>query len=210
MNIEYQYMFKCIILRLIYALFCIIVAVTGVRGDNMKLQLRIVLLAPSCSGKTTAANHLKQNYNCEILKLASPLYKIQAYMYEVAETYLNKEQDGELLRDIYRHLIRINPKILTDTFRHSLPFCRMVVNDDCRRENLELLLNLGFVPIVIDSDPKHRQDITSPKDSSFDWNRKELYHLAIANKWDIIHNDGTIQDLMKKFDRWMSHYLYKY
>lgn len=62
-------------------------------------QIKIAFLAPSGYGKSTACQILNEEYNTVNIKLATPLYDIQKYYYQIIGCEDNEgKQDGELLQ----------------------------------------------------------------------------------------------------------------
>lgn len=130
-------------------------------------QLRLALVAPSGSGKSTVAHMLKTAFerkglDVEVLKLAHPLYRLQAKYYEEAGLKISgKAQDQLLLQSIASNLRALDPKSLVNNFNVRLGSCHasVVINDDLRDDRVDypFLRELEFSTIKIVVDPKLRE-----------------------------------------------------
>jgi cytidine deaminase len=130
-------------------------------------RLRVALVAPSGSGKSTVADLLKQHFETQglsvaIIKLADPLYRLQASFYEVARRRISeKAQNQSLLEQIATSLRRINPASLVEDFGDRLSICTadVVINDDLRDyvTDWPYLREQGFQVVRVVAEPELRR-----------------------------------------------------
>jgi hypothetical protein len=108
-------------------------------------QLRISLIAPSGAGKSTVAGLLKSVFessgrSVQILKLAAPLYQLQAGFYRECGVDLTAGlQDQHLLEVIATEMRRITPQSLVLNFGERLASANadVVLNDDLRDDQTD-------------------------------------------------------------------------
>ncbi|WP_321387414.1 hypothetical protein [Alcaligenes phenolicus] len=145
-------------------------------------QLRISLIAPSGAGKSTVAHLLKSAFELsgctvQVLKLARPLYQLQADFYRKCGIELAEDQqDQHLLELIAKEMRRIAPQSLVHHFGRQLAKVNadVVLNDDLRDDQTDwpwLRCN-GFTVIRIKASTslcrrrlQDRGDLTSVHDS---------------------------------------------
>src|SRR5476649_1519196 len=123
-------------------------------------MLKIALTGLPGAGKSTASKLLLQRLserkiNATVIKLAAPLYDIQAAFYKRIEaTLLEDQQDGQLLNFLGGHFRKVDPEFLGRdlTWRCSaaiLSGARALICDDARPLDLQTLHNQGFTIIKI-------------------------------------------------------------
>jgi len=108
-------------------------------------QLRVSLIAPSGAGKSTVASLLKLAFEqskrtVQILKLAEPLYQLQAGFYrECGVDLVAGQQDQHLLEVIATEMRRIEPLSLVNHFggRLAAATADVVINDDLRDDKTD-------------------------------------------------------------------------
>lgn len=146
-------------------------------------QLRISLVAPSGAGKSTVASLLKSAFeqsglSVQILKLAAPLYQLQAGFYRECGMELTAgQQDQHLLELIATEMRRIAPQSLVRHFGERLAGtdADVVLNDDLRDDQTDWpwLQRNGFTVVRVlagavlrNERLQGRGDLTLVKDSS--------------------------------------------
>lgn len=148
-------------------------------------QVRLCIVGPSGSGKSTVVSLLRRElevagYSVATLKLAQPLYDLQAKFYDIASVVLSEgDQDQILMETIARELRRINPNSLVSAIERRLDDCRaeVVLNDDLRDDQTDAprLRKLGFrIARVVTAEPERisrlllRRDAATIADSPLD------------------------------------------
>jgi hypothetical protein len=116
--------------------------------------MKVAFIAPTGSGKSTAAALVHDLYPASVnIKLAAPLYELQAYIYSRVGAGLKGDQDGELLQFLGHKIQREAPDFLANEFRKIFlsvnGVAPVITNDDCRPHNYEALRSLGFVFVRI-------------------------------------------------------------
>lgn len=107
--------------------------------------LRLAVIGTTGSGKSTLAGMVEQLCDDKGLthtriKLAQPLYDLQAEVYRFAGAKLAEgAQDQMLMEDLADALRRINPRTLVDQFakRLAMTRARVVINDDLRDPDVD-------------------------------------------------------------------------
>ena len=121
----------------------------------MRNIVKISFMAPTGSGKSTAANFVLNKFdNVVLLKLADPLYFLQKKFYEFLNLEIGeKTQDGELLQFLGYKIEKELPGFLAMEFYKKIgdinDQCTIIVNDDCRPHNYQYLKDWGFIFIRI-------------------------------------------------------------
>lgn len=145
-------------------------------------RLKLALMGPSGSGKSTSTRLLadtltRRGLTVSVLKIAQPLYELQAHVYRTAGRPIEFwAQDQVLLEDLARHLRRIRPSALVDDFlaRVGASTADVVVNDDLRDVVVDYpaLRAAGFVVVAVQASEARRakrlaarRDISSVHDS---------------------------------------------
>ncbi|MBB6157631.1 dephospho-CoA kinase [Pseudomonas sp. JAI115] len=159
--------------------------------------IRLSIVAPSGSGKSTAAKYLYEYFThlglkVQVLKLAAPLYRLQARFYSEACTALSPgAQDQKLLEQVAGQLRSIDPFALVKAFAQELEKTEadVVINDDLRDDQTDwpYLRENGFKVIKIVTDPLSRQQrLESRKDISV------IHNSALDFQIERIHADFTL------------------
>jgi cytidine deaminase len=169
-------------------------------------QLRVSLIAPSGAGKSTVAGLFKSAFELsgrtvQILKLAAPLYQLQAGFYSECDVELAAgQQDQHLLEVIATEMRRIAPQSLVRHFgtRLSSVQADVVLNDDLRDKETDWpwLRRNGFIVVRVVAGEALRQqrlqgrgDLTLVKDSPLD------VQIARIRETYTITNDGSLDAL---------------
>jgi hypothetical protein len=164
--------------------------------------MRIALHGIPGSGKSTLARLLVEEFNqagssVSLLRLADPLYQLQALVYRTAGRPLpdTTRQDGDLLAALASHLRRINPDALTADFRArvaQLPPDSAVVCDDLRAPDVPCLQDLGFTLVRVKAQPLLRQARRTARGDLTDGPEDAFRALPASAEVD---NDGSVADL---------------
>jgi len=125
--------------------------------------IKISFIAPTGFGKTTATKLLSELYPGTVnIKLATPLYEIQRYIYNKIGVRMLGEQDGELLQFLGYKIQKEAPTYLAHEFEKLFIRVRLsanlITNDDCRAHNYLFLKNLGFRFVRINGYSRSRAD----------------------------------------------------
>lgn len=128
--------------------------------------MKLALYGLSGSGKSTVAAALNKSLTqrgrrVEVVKLAAPLYQLQASIYATAGRDIGPwEHDNELLRTLASQLRRINPDFIADDFlsRVRASTADVVINDDLRdgRVDYPRLVTDGFRFLQVSCDNEIR------------------------------------------------------
>jgi hypothetical protein len=129
--------------------------------------LRIAVIGLAGSGKSTLADYAEQFADDRGLrharvKLAQPLYQLQAEVYRVAGVELRAgAQDQLLMEHIAEALRRIRPESIVDSFFARLRDvdADIVINDDLRDPDVDApaLRREGFRIVRVVADPRIRE-----------------------------------------------------
>lgn len=131
---------------------------------------RIALIGLPGAGKSTFAQAARRwaadrGQEIETITLATPLYRAQAAVYEIAGRPLDDEsaQDGELLNFLGSHLRKINPSVLEEHFLTELKRIgslhpdmnrTLIICTDARPADFGYLRQELFQLVMIDVDPE--------------------------------------------------------
>jgi cytidine deaminase len=139
-----------------------------------------------------------------VLKLADPLYRLQAVYYAVAGRSLAPgEQDQVLLESIARHLRRISPASLANDFENRLASCNadVVINEDLRDLDTDypFLCNLGarFVRLTV-AEPVRRARLAARKDLSTVLESETTLRLAEITPDLVIDNSSSDLGMLRE------------
>lgn len=136
--------------------------------NTKRTQLRLSLVAPSGSGKSTLAGMLKTKFeqmglSVQVLKLAQPLYELQADFYVKSMVDVARDkQNQRLLEVIATEMRRIDAHSLVNNFRRRLEesTADVVINDDLRDDRVDwpYLKSEGFrvVRVLASADKRGR------------------------------------------------------
>lgn len=173
--------------------------------------LRLCLVAPSGSGKSTTAQLIRnwllaRGHTVEVVKLAEPLYRIQAMFYAEAGIALTPEtQDQKLLESVATHLRTIHARALADGFLRRLAASRadVVINDDLRDDRIDwpALREAGFRVVKVAARAEvraqrlaERNDLSVVKDSPLD------LQMARIEADYVLTNNGSLGALEAQVD----------
>ncbi|MBT2337097.1 hypothetical protein J7E49_24740 [Variovorax paradoxus] len=173
--------------------------------------LGLCLVAPSGSGKSTTAQLIRhwlitRGHSVEVVKLAEPLYRIQAMFYAEAGIALTPEtQDQELLESVATQLRAIHARALSDGFLRRLAASRadVVINDDLRDDRIDwpALRAAGFRVIKVAARAEvraqrlaERNDLSVVKDSPLD------LQMARIEADYVLTNNGSLAALEAQVD----------
>lgn len=173
-------------------------------------QLRISLIGPTGSGKTTAAWLIQRIVpGAVVLSLAQPLRDIEEYIYRIlghAPPSITGVQDGMLLQQIRSILFERDPEILASSFQRAVKVCSLntlVINDDCRAGSKPYLDSLNFKYIWIEgAHGERRVDATaakrtiSPHDAVISINDCEFSLSNTGSLTDLIQNVNSFVDML--------------
>jgi len=119
--------------------------------------MRISLVAPSGSGKTTTAYLLQRALpGSVILSIAKPLADMQDVFYKhlgFNSPSISGSQDGEMLQKIRDIFLSRSPNFLIDEYKKRLSLVdkeSIVINDDCRLGSYDELTKLGFIFVWVE------------------------------------------------------------
>lgn len=164
--------------------------------------IRLAVIAPSGSGKSTAAAMMREQFaarglSSEVVKLAAPLYRLQAEVYRTAGREIGPdEQDQEILEAMARFLRRIEPGCIVEDFLARYRRCTapVALNDDLRDPDTDWprLHEAGFrvVRVVTPEDVRLRRlrargDLKSIAHSQLDDDLQRIHaDVEIANETD--------------------------
>lgn len=173
--------------------------------------LCLCLVAPSGSGKSTTAQLIRnwlraRGHSVEVVKLAEPLYRIQAMFYAEAGIALTPEtQDQKLLESVATHLRAIHARALADGFLRRLAASRadVVINDDLRDDRIDwpALREAGFRVVKVAARAEvraqrlaERNDLSVVKDSPLD------LQMARIEADYVLTNNGSLGALEAQVD----------
>jgi len=152
--------------------------------------LRLCLVAPSGSGKSTSAQLMRSWFvargrSVAILKLAAPLYRLQASFYAEAGVSLQHgAQDQRLLESVATQLRSLHPAALANRFLQTLQEldAEVVINDDLRDDGIDwpALRQAGFVIVKLAARPELR-----------------ARRLAVRNDVSVVHDSPLDQQMAR-------------
>jgi len=171
---------------------------------------KIAIIGQQCSGKTTAANFIKQEFTVsETVKVADPLYcilsclkqdKNRLFMQEVAD--LAKKHFGELiLVDILKEKIKSLETSYCCRGIYTGDVRILIICDDIRRQyEFDMMKELGFSFISIDASREIRKARAERLGLAFieDHNSETEVPSLIDQADFIIKDDGISQDKLKR------------
>ncbi|MES2743615.1 MAG: dephospho-CoA kinase [Pseudomonadota bacterium] len=169
-------------------------------------QARLSLVAPSGSGKSTLAGMLKQQFESmgltvAVLKLAQPLYEIQASFYEKSLVDVAKDkQNQRLLEIIATEMRRIDPYSLINNFQQRLDACQadVIINDDLRDDQIDWphLQRQGFKILrIVASGEKRAGYLNARGDLSIVKNSNLNQQIACIRADLVLVNNASLDDL---------------
>ncbi|WP_395322326.1 hypothetical protein [Variovorax sp. UC74_104] len=181
------------------------------QSPELRPGLCLCLVAPSGSGKSTTAELIREwllarGHSVDVVKLAEPLYRIQAMFYAEAGIALTPEtQDQKLLESVATHLRAIHARALADGFLRRLATSRadVVINDDLRDDRIDwpALREAGFVVVKVAARAEIRaqrlavrNDLSVVKDSPLD------LQMARIEADYVLTNNGSLAALQAQVD----------
>lgn len=168
--------------------------------------MKLCLYGLSGSGKSTSADIVAQwchhqGMRVQVVKLAEPLYTLQAHFYAAAGRPIGRyEQDQPLLEMIAVELRRLNERSLVNDFVRRLDVCDadVVINDDLREPFVDapVLRERGFRFVRIRCADRERSrrlhlrgDLASVEQSA------TTSAIDLIDADVMIENDGTVTQL---------------
>lgn len=131
-------------------------------------MIKLAFYGKSGSGKSTIAKAAIEYFKnldlyIEVIKFATPLYKIQKQFYEYANVEIDYyDQNQKLMEDIAKYLREINPNSLVYNFNKSFEMSSadVVINDDVRDIEVDYpyLKKNGFLFIKLECDEEIRKE----------------------------------------------------
>ena len=161
--------------------------------------LCLCLVAPSGSGKSTTAQLIRdwllaRGHSVEVVKLAEPLYRIQAMFYAEADIALTPEtQDQKLLESVATHLRAIHARALADGFLRRLAASRSV-GQSMRSSRRSSLITTSARAEVRAQRLAERNDLSVVKDSPLD------LQMARIEADYVLTNNGSLGALEVQVD----------
>jgi hypothetical protein len=172
---------------------------------------RIALYGRPGAGKSTFGELLGQELAgagaCALpVRLASPLYELQALVYTVAgrPMLVGTRQDGALLNSLGGHLRRINPGALTDAFaarvrqaEQAHPLA-VLVCDDMRAPDVGALTALGFELVEVIAPEQVRRARKAARADLSAGNEEHSTEAPVdAVPWHRVDNAGDLEQLRR-------------
>jgi len=173
---------------------------------------RICVFGLSGSGKSTFAGLVEQfcadeGLECQRVKLAEPLYRLQRAAYHVAGVQIGPEvQDQVLMRLLAEQLRRLNPRALADDFTRRIRTIGpgvAVVNDDLRDPHIDhpTVRALGFTLVRLVCSPRNRRlRLADRADLTIDTTEAAEAELDAIEPDLVVTNDGSLTDLQAEVE----------
>lgn len=169
---------------------------------------RIALVAPTGSGKTTAAWLMQRMVpGAVVVSVAQPLRDVEGLIYHILarpSPAVTGTQDASLLQAVRDLLITREPRLFERIFEESVRRCiesPLVINDDCRLGAKPALDTLGFTYVWVTGKHGHRRiDATAAE-------KTDNAHDAVIQKAYcsyVIANEGTLEDLIREIRHLLS------
>jgi cytidine deaminase len=124
-------------------------------------KIKLCIIAPAGSGKSTVARLIceraqERGLSCAVIKLAEPLYDIQAKFYDTAKVSIGRyQQNHGLLESIADYLRSIDKWSIANHFkeRYLATEADIVINDDLRDSDIDwpVLQELGFSVLYVEA-----------------------------------------------------------
>lgn len=176
------------------------IALTGLPGAGKSTTSRLLDSAFAQSGRV-----------CRTVKIAAPLYDLQAHFYDrLGHKISAEQQDGILLNFLGKHFRDIESDFLTDDMNArvdlaSIVGADVVVCDDARPADLSALRDQGFKLVRIETSDDlrtkrklGRNDLSVGRDDHVT-ERSEAGAAVVPDF--VIENSGTIEELVEKVER---------
>lgn len=166
--------------------------------------MRIIINGRSLAGKDTIGDYLVNTYGFEKVFFADPIYKV------AREYFGMEEKDRPLLILIGDKFREIDGDVFVKYLLKGLEKNKDYVITDCRRENeYRLCTQAGFLPIRVSSNLDLRIDRAIKRDGHYpDTKIWEGHSETGADnfKYYEIENNGTLEELYKKIDEYMTQF----
>lgn len=166
-------------------------------------QLRISIIGLTGSGKSTLAKHVedlaaKRGLTHARVKLAKPLYDLQAQVYRAAGVPLAAgAQDQVLMEQLAEAMRRIRPEALAEDFlaRLAATDADVVINDDLRDPHVDAvaLRRQGFRIIRVTADPEVRDKRLAER-GDLTRSERSTARLDLIEPDVTIDNSGELRD----------------
>jgi ADP-ribose pyrophosphatase YjhB (NUDIX family) len=179
-------------------------------GDPDHPAIRIALCGEPGAGKSTTGSIIREwaqerDIVLSRLKIAAPLYRVQAAMYQELGRELHPgQQDGRLLNFLGAHFRAVEPSFLTRSFLNRCTEAaqggaQVILCDDARPLDLGHLRSAGFAIITIAASTevrmqrrRDRGDLTLGDDK----HSTEVGYSEVQAD-SLIDNSGDVQDLRR-------------
>jgi len=163
--------------------------------------MRICFIAPSSYGKSTAVGIIQKHFNSQNIKIAKPLYDLQAYFYYFIEKEIGDTQDGELLQFLGNKIRKENPAFLLDSFYQQVLNSNnaIITNDDCRPPDYLFLKEMGFIFIKINGFKRKRGDyVLADEKNKLEWQCELSCDYELDNTSTLEDYEKNILNLLKE------------
>lgn len=165
----------------------------------------LAVLGRSGSGKDTFADFLVEERGFTKMAFAEPIY-------EIARKYFGMQYKNRfLLQDIGQSMRRINPRVFVDLLKKRVETTpgNIIVTDVRQKNEFDMLKELGFTFVHIDTDLDNRAERISKRDNTvlgpeyldrMEHNPAETGCDEFKRSGNIIqvNNNGTLEDLKKQ------------
>lgn len=167
----------------------------------MVQQLRIALIGPTHSGKTTVATYLERHYEGSLIKIAKPLMDLQNHFYGLIGITVSG-QDGELLQFLGAKIEKERPSWLCQNFLTRIEGCpsALIVNDDCRPNCYRHLQNAGFKFVFVRTSGANRARRSRGDHTPIDPSHHVEQGIDPSICGYTIENDGDLPDTYRQCD----------
>jgi dephospho-CoA kinase len=168
--------------------------------------IRLSLVAPSGSGKSSAAGFLRdafqrRGHSTVIIKLADPLYRLQTAFYtECGMELAQGTQNRHLMENIATQLRSISPTSLLDNFVRQVEHSEadVVINDDLRDYKIDWpgLVALGFqVILIVSTEEQIKKRLSGRGDIGINTESQVDKHLGFIKADYKLANQASLDDL---------------
>lgn len=165
----------------------------------------LAILGRSGAGKDTFADFLVEERGFTKMAFAEPIY-------EMARTYFGmQEKNRFLLQDLGNTMRGINPRVFVDLLKKRVESTQgnIIVTDVRQKNEFDMLKELGFIFVNINTDVDNRAERISKRDNTIvgteyldrmENNPAETGCDELLKSADLIevYNDGSLKDLRKQ------------
>jgi molybdopterin-guanine dinucleotide biosynthesis protein len=172
-------------------------------------RLRLSVIGHAGSGKSTFASFVEEAVDRRGLtrarvKLAKPLYDLQAAVYQTAGVSLSANaQDQVLMESLATALRRIRPESLVDDFLRRLASCAadVVINDDLRDPHIDavVLRRAGFRIVRVTADDRVRVARLAAR-GDLSRSDRSTSELDLIKPDAIVDNSGELDEYRRRVD----------